>query len=710
MAGVTLGWMRYMLGLDTGAFDRGAASAERRLGSMAGKFDRAGTRFGALGKSLGGLTTGIASALTIGALTRLIQGGLEYAGSLAEVAQQLGVTAKDLQVFRYAAGQVGVSQEQLETGLSKLTITLGKVAAGAKAPAAALAAIGVSASQLKGKDTGEAFRIIADGLQKVTDRSQRAAVEVALFGKAGAMLDNLLSGGSTALNELSAAAEKLGIVLSDEQIQKADSTADKLEALKTVLSANIAGAVADNADSVLALGDALASLVRSTGEAVTGLRILWNEFKALGAVSVGNFAGASGFLEAAAAAREGGIAFGTGSVTMKLPPIKAKTTAKSGADIGKFLAGGGGGSKHKGAADHSAENALRDAHQFDDALRRAHMDVLQALQDLSKDYVERTTIGIEILNAEKAAFDAEQRYQVALFSLSKGKEGMSAEQAKQLKAEYDKTDALRRQALLEEEQAQRREDTAMLIQTDFDIQKDKLQSELQLATTAKEQRAIQLRLLDLSYRQERARLEAILADEKASEAAKEDARRRLLGLNHTYGNDRQNVVNQTQGPLDQYFSQVPKNAAEAQAAMERLQVMGIDGAINSILALADGFQSFRDTALSAVKQVIAELLRMQLLKLALNLFGKGTSLPISGARAAGGPVAANMAYLVGERGPEIFMPSGGGRILSNSDSRSAARGGDWRAPQVAMTVYARDADSFHRSDRQITRSLQRRLR
>jgi hypothetical protein len=80
-----------------------------------------------------------------------------------------------------------------------------------------------------------------------------------------------------------------------------------------------------------------------------------------------------------------------------------------------------------------------------------------------------------------------------------------------------------------------------------------------------------------------------------------------------------------------------------------------------------------------------------------------------GARAAGGPVAAGVPYLVGERGPEIFMPSGGGRILSNRDSRAAA-GGGWGGTNVAMTVYATDADSFRRSDRQVVRSLQRRLR
>jgi len=41
-------------------------------------------------------------------------------------------------------------------------------------------------------------------------------------------------------------------------------------------------------------------------------------------------------------------------------------------------------------------------------------------------------------------------------------------------------------------------------------------------------------------------------------------------------------------------------------------------------------------------------------------------------RATGGPVGANMPYQVGERGPEIFIPSTAGRIVSNNNLKSIA--------------------------------------
>jgi phage-related minor tail protein len=46
----------------------------------------------------------------------------------------------------------------------------------------------------------------------------------------------------------------------------------------------------------------------------------------------------------------------------------------------------------------------------------------------------------------------------------------------------------------------------------------------------------------------------------------------------------------------------------------------------------------------------------------------------SGALADGGTVAANKAYIVGERGPEVFVPSSSGRVHSNEDSRGMMGG------------------------------------
>lgn len=77
---------------------------------------------------------------------------------------------------------------------------------------------------------------------------------------------------------------------------------------------------------------------------------------------------------------------------------------------------------------------------------------------------------------------------------------------------------------------------------------------------------------------------------------------------------------------------------------------------------------------------------------------------VSGALATGGPVTPDASYLVGEQGPELFTPSGAGTITSNAAlSQASAR------PSIALTVNAKDAQSFLKSESQIAAMMGRML-
>lgn len=80
----------------------------------------------------------------------------------------------------------------------------------------------------------------------------------------------------------------------------------------------------------------------------------------------------------------------------------------------------------------------------------------------------------------------------------------------------------------------------------------------------------------------------------------------------------------------------------------------------------------------------------------------GSLIPIGGARAAGGPVDGGVPYLVGEKGPELFVPSSNGAITPNH-----ALGGG--RPQITLNVQAHDAQSFMKSEPQIAAMLSRAL-
>lgn len=265
-----IGQLRISLGLETAAFERGSKRAAAEVNALGSKMDKAGLAVGRLGKTIAAGAAAIGGAALAVTLKDLVMRGLDYASSLGETAQQLGVTTDALQEYRYAASQVGIEQETMDASLAKLTKSIGEAAAGSKTQAAAFAELGISLRDANGNmlTAGDAIPQIAEALSKIPDPAARARIETDLFGKSGQKLDTLLSQGAAGVNGLRDAAQKLGVVLSSEQIQKADDTADKLSALKQVLEAQIAGQVANNADSILELANAFSSLVTSIGGAI----------------------------------------------------------------------------------------------------------------------------------------------------------------------------------------------------------------------------------------------------------------------------------------------------------------------------------------------------------------------------------------------------------------------------------------------------------
>ena len=58
-----------------------------------------------------------------------------------------------------------------------------------------------------------------------------------------------------------------------------------------------------------------------------------------------------------------------------------------------------------------------------------------------------------------------------------------------------------------------------------------------------------------------------------------------------------------------------------------------------------------------------------------RVFGEAPGLGVSGRRAAGGPVSAGRAYLVGEQGPELIVPNASGMVLTAGQTQAALGGG-----------------------------------
>ncbi|WBQ14639.1 tail tape measure protein [Sphingobium yanoikuyae] len=121
-----------------------------------------------------------------------------------------------------------------------------------------------------------------------------------------------------------------------------------------------------------------------------------------------------------------------------------------------------------------------------------------------------------------------------------------------------------------------------------------------------------------------------------------------------------------------------------------------------------GFEDLRRIALSVLDEIAASSLRSAvgggggsgggLVQLGASLLTSALGLP---GRATGGPVAPGRAYMVGERGPELFVPTASGQVVPG--------GGGGRDVRVNIAVQGRGSESearlLARSARQVARAV-----
>jgi hypothetical protein len=203
------------------------SSMNRSIASIEKSFRGLNTVLGAFGVSLGAL-----------ALVQFAKRSLDAVGNLGELAEQLGISTDALQVYQYAATQAGLKTEELENAIGKFTRTIGEAADGNKAALDAFNKLDVGILDAQGnlRSTESVLLDVADGLARIEDPAQRAAVVVDLFGRAGQKLLPFLSGGAEGIRRFTQEAKAAGAVISGDLIADADKTADKLAALNTQFS------------------------------------------------------------------------------------------------------------------------------------------------------------------------------------------------------------------------------------------------------------------------------------------------------------------------------------------------------------------------------------------------------------------------------------------------------------------------------------------
>jgi lambda family phage tail tape measure protein len=194
----------------------------------------------------------------------------------------------------------------------------------------------------------------------------------------------------------------------------------------------------------------------------------------------------------------------------------------------------------------------------------------------------------------------------------------------------------------------------------LELQQKLREIELDYQTKLRDLDAERLKIGEARYANQLANLQALTAEQQKAAKDQADAQKKLVELK------RQAARTDVEGALKARFDELERSVDPAVTAVEGL---------NSLFSnMGNALDNFVDTGKlkfgDFAKSVIADLAKIALKAAVTKLFTM-----IGGAilgKAAGGPVMANKPYVVGEQGPELFVPNSAGSIMTNASMNKNA--------------------------------------
>ena len=143
--------------------------------------------------SMAGMSVGLglmaAGAVVVGgAIMALVSGFAKAARESQAMADQFGMTLKQVAVLKQVFDMVGVSVQQFALVSKSINASLTQASNGAARASAAYAQIGVSVEELRAQSPEEQFKSIIIALAGVEDAGQRSALAIQLLGRQGAQM------------------------------------------------------------------------------------------------------------------------------------------------------------------------------------------------------------------------------------------------------------------------------------------------------------------------------------------------------------------------------------------------------------------------------------------------------------------------------------------------------------------------------------------
>jgi hypothetical protein len=588
---------------------------------------------------------GVAAAAGIGALVLVLgqaKAAVAFGDAIADSATKVGVSTDTLQEYRYAIHQVGGDYADADEALSKFTQTLGKAELGfSKKALKPFAALGFSKDDLNNfASADDALKAILDRLAGIKDEEKRQGLAAALGLE---KFIPLAREGSGRLDELRAAAHRLGYVMDADLIAKAGEANDKLEDLQAIADVQLKSAFVDLAPVILNVAGAIASAAREVNkisqDVKDALPVMQRWFSLLNGGGKGRditrYNGPAGLLnltgDAARSALGGAARAGRlQSLKTGVKDMLAGGQVDRPADFDEVYGAkkppafdpldqsGGGGSKPRDtyAAQVETINGL---------LASANKDLLQAQNNLTGDIEARAQNERDIAAQELAQDLARLAKVKADFDKDTG---LSDPERKGLKAKADEAMVAARKAsearvdLINREADWAAEDRADDTRQEIrDAEIRGLQQQASLATTQAERTRIEAQILKIQQA-EMVHLtgKQISRLEETGAISPEEGARRSAAAGQSRADDRERFSVDHESPTKKYL----RSIQDLDTEMQNAGVQAFEGLAGGLAEAIVNAESLADVGASVFKQFEIEMLRLLIkagMKEAATTFG-----------------------------------------------------------------------------------------
>lgn len=697
-----IGSLSVKLGLVTVDWDKATAKAKQQAKDLQGAFNNLGIDLKNLKNTFNAL--GGAMGLSLAGMGVLAKATMDMAGQVDDLAKSYDLSIARVLQFQKAIVMSGGKAEDANKILGTMFSKISAAQEGNDAAIASFEQLGISFRELQTLSPDQAIRRVYEGLASIGNTYDRIKAVKEFLGKAG--LGKSVEEIAEALGKSSAEFKR-----QEESMKRLAELGDALDATYNNLKLAIADFLSpftgsSGGEALVSINTFKAAMVAITSVAViNGMFKLVQVFKALNA-ALKTTASLGIAIQSAQGIK--GIAMAGGALASYFAAKKifdeqteeaaAAAETESASGEANAPAGGASGSNEAAALRAKVDLSMKlldidrrrgeyrmaslYENQYQSQLSEVQLKYEESIAKAEAERAEALSKG-NISSALRGAI--QERYQVAIAAATlkerQDREYINAQRDKELKMMEMMGEYMVKMEIFNQRRAELEGQRYRMNQFDFKIAEERLALEKKIAELEQQKKEALAKVggagstgeYSPEYVNQKNQIEAMI------QAEKQLAEIRIGNIEQERA--RQQSFSEGWNQAFRQFSEDAENYARVGGESFNAVVSNMNSAIDAFVRT--GKFSFKDFAKSIIQDLIAIQLKMQamqLFKMGMNFFFPGSGASVPG-KAGGG--FTNVPTLVGENGPELFIPNRQGGTVIPTQQLTSVMGNQ---PQVVYNA------------------------